>query len=229
MADENVPFELPRPDQRVAVFGRTGSGKTQLGVWLLSRANFDVQPWVILDYKRDTLLNTIERIKTLELDTVPTEPGLHIIHLDPGDKDAINDWLRRVSNQENVGLYFDEVYEIPDSVDFRRILTQGRSKHVPAICLSQRPAWIPGFILSESEHIVCFHLQHKADRKRIEEFVPDDKLDLSIRLPKYHSRWYAVEPDQVYHLTPVPDRDALVAHINERLKKLEPDARRSWL
>lgn len=218
---------LPRPDERVAIFGKTGSGKTQMAVWLLSQANFHEQPWVILDYKRDSLINSIDRIKQIGLDSVPKDPGLYLIHLDPEDGDAVNNWLRRVSDQENVGLYFDEVYEIPDSSDFRRILTQGRSKRIPAICLSQRPAFIPLFIISECEHLIAFRLQRRKDRQKLEENV--DELDLSKSLPKFHSYWYSVEAEHVFKLKPVPEREVLLKRIDDRLKELEPEANRPWL
>lgn len=224
-------FELPRADQRVAIFGKTGSGKTQMGVWLLSETNFDTQPWIILDYKRDHLLNSIDRIKQIGLDQVPADPGLYIVHLDPEDSDSggVDAWFRKVSERENVGLYIDETYEIPGGTDFRRILTQGRSKRIPVISLSQRPAWIPRFILSEAEHIVVFHLNHKMDRKKIEEFVPDDKLDLSERLPKYNSRWYNVDLDHTFQILPVPDATTLIKRLDERLAALEPETDRPWL
>ena len=42
------------------------------------------------------------------------------------------------------------------------------------ITLSQRPVWLDPFILSEAEYYQVFRLNHKNDRKKVEEFIPDN-------------------------------------------------------
>jgi DNA helicase HerA-like ATPase len=221
-------FELPRPDQRVAVIGRTGSGKTQMGTWLLSEAPFTQMPWVIIDFKYDALLNATGRIKEIGLtEKVPSDPGLYIVHPHPDDIGDLEKFLKRIWEQENTGVYIDEGYMIPDSAPFRALLTQGRSKRIPVITLSQRPAWISRFVFTESEHLCIFHLQHRRDQKVVEEFIPDDRgVSLRNRLPQYCSYWYSVSADHVFKLSPVPKAEELIEKINARLKSLQPN--RSW-
>lgn len=221
-------FELPRDDQRTVIVGRTGSGKTQFGTWLLSRVDFHKMPWIIVDYKHDALLNAVDRIKEIGLkEKIPDEPGLYKVHPHPSETEEVNDFLTNVWAHENVGMYFDEMYMIPDSNPFRALMTQGRSKRIPVISLTQRPAWISKFTFTESEHVVIFHLQNKSDHKRVGEFVPDDRgLDLSDRLPPYHARWYSVPADHIWTFKPVPGADELAETIDERLKALQPV--RTW-
>ena len=72
-------FRLPDLSQRVAVIGRTGSGKTMFGAFLLSRAAFDRQPFVIVNYKRDGFLNSIPRVKDIDLKEIPRHPGVYML------------------------------------------------------------------------------------------------------------------------------------------------------
>jgi hypothetical protein len=221
-------FELPRMDQRTAVIGRTGSGKTQMGTWLLSEAPFTEMPWIIFDFKYDGLLNALPRVKEIGLtEKLPKEPGLYIVHPHPDDTAETNSFLKKIWEQEDTGVYIDEGYMIPDHGPFRALLTQGRSKRIPVITLTQRPAWISRFVFTESEHLCIFHLQHRRDQKTVEEFIPDDRgVNLRDRLPQYCSYWYSVSADHVFKLSPVPLADQLIERIETRLKTLVPN--RSW-
>jgi len=208
-------FRFPTNRQRVAVMGRTGSGKTQFAAWLLTQANYDKQPWTIIDYKFDDLLNSVERIVEIGLHETPKNPGLYIIHPRPGQEEDVEEWLWKVWEKENQGLYFDEGYMIPDKQAFNSILTQGRSKNIPAIILSQRPSWISRFVFSEADFYTVFHLNDKKDRKRVGEFLPPGSVEA--RLPEYHSRWYDVGNDALFQLKPVPDRDVIAQALHDKL------------
>src|ERR1700722_17334554 len=143
MAEIITLIRQPGPDDRLAIVGRTGSGKTQAAIWHLSRANFDTKPWVILDYKGDELIYRIERAEPTDFDTVPQAPGIYILTILPGEEEELSNWFHQVWEQQNVGILVDEGYMI-DRNDrwFNACLTQGRSRHIPMIILSQRPVWL---------------------------------------------------------------------------------------
>ena len=210
-------FRFPSNTQRTAILGRTGSGKTQFAAWLLSHAPFHKQPYVIVDYKYDQLLNDIEGVREIGLKETPKKPGLYIVHPQPDDDEGIESFMMNIWKKERIGIYIDEGYMInKNSPGLTALLTQGRSKHIPAIVLSQRPAWLNRFILSEADYYSVFHMNDRRDQKTVEGFLPGN---IDERLPDYHCRWYDVSKDKSFILQPVPDRDNILARFNERLKQ----------
>jgi DNA helicase HerA-like ATPase len=210
-------FQLPTIRQRVAVIGSNGTGKTQFAVWLLSLAPFDVQPYIIVDYKREELINSIERIRQIDIGEIPKHPGLYVVQPRPRvDDENVERMLENVYEHERVGLYFDEGYMVPDKAAFPAILTQGRSKFIPSIILTQRPSWISRFVFSEANHYALFHLSDGDDRKTMRRFMPAN-VDLTKPLPRFHSWYYTVGEQDALALAPVPDADTLRETIDERL------------
>lgn len=197
--------------------GRTGSGKTQFGFWALSHSPFDRQPFIIVDYKGDDLLNAVDRVKEIGLDEVPKHPGLYIVHPQPVlDDDAVEAFLRRIWQRENIGLFFDEAYMLPEKGALQGILTQGRSKHIPAIVLTQRPKAISRFVFTEADFYTVFHLNDRLDNKRVQEFVSG--FDPDQMLPEFHSRWYDVGRNALLQVAPVPAADEILSVISDRLR-----------
>jgi hypothetical protein len=214
-------FGFPTLSDRVTINGATGSGKTVAGAWLLSEARFDLQPFVIVNFKREKLFHAIERaIKIGYSDPIPTQPGLY--HIEPlaTELDKLEDWLWRVWHHGKVGLFIDEGYLMPDnSAAFKAILTTGRSLFIPVYTLSQRPVKLPRFTLSETSFYMSFRLQDRRDRKVVEEFTPEDHpiWRSDERLPEYHSRWYDVGQDFSCVLGPVPDMAKILERFDMRL------------
>lgn len=213
-------FRSPTSSQRTTIVGRTGSGKTYFGVWLLSHQNFEHMPWYMFDYKGDNLLGSIPFVKNASVyHPPPQEPGLYRIQPHPSDKVAVENFLEQIWEQENAGLYIDEGYMIEkDSDAFNAILTQGRSKNIPVICLTQRPAWVSRFVFSEADYFAVFHLNDKRDQKTVEYFFP---TSIEERLDDYHSRWYDVGQDKIFRMSPVPDSNTMLQRFNEKLKPKE--------
>jgi len=228
-----MSFRLPGNGEHVAIMGRTGSGKTQFGAWTISAKNLKRKPTVIVDYKGDEILNSISR--AVEIDySIPNHPGVYILHPRPDENDEINAWLGRVWAHENVDLYFDEGYMLPDSSEhnwFGNLLVQGRSKGISITTLSQRPVSINRRVFSEASHVAVFHLNDKRDMKTVAEFTPPGFIEWIPpqfgnvpRLPPYHPRWYNIKDDERFVLQPVPSGDEIIAAID---KQLEP--KRRWI
>ena len=213
---------LPTAQNRISIIGRTGSGKTQAGVWHLSQQNFDAQPWILIDFKGDDLIAKVGSLEGAEYITVnspvPTSPGLYILQVRPDQKEELNTFLWRVWERENVGIYVDEGYMLDKSDAFDSILTQGRSKYIPCIVLSQRPVWLSRFVFSESNFFQVFHLNDRRDRQTVGAFVPA-KLDA--RLKEYHSYYYDVDRDSLVVFAPVPQQEIILTKIQSKLPKPE--------
>lgn len=207
--------DLPNDTQHVAIVGKNGSGKTQAGAYWLSRRHFERMPWIIFNFKGDDLLNEIGA-KEVDLGMPPSKPGLYTVRPFPGQYDAMERYFWRIWKQENVGVYIDEGYMLDkNSEAWQALLTQGRSKHIPIITLSQRPVNVNRFIFSESSFHQIFWLNDRRDRQTVQQYVP---ADLERRLPQYHSWWYDVNSDVVNTMRPVPDRDVILQNFQDRLK-----------
>ena len=213
----------PGPDDRLAIVGRTGSGKTQAAIWHLSRANFETQPWVILDYKGDELIYRIERAEPTDFDTVPQDPGIYILTILPGEEEELSNWFHQVWEQQNVGILVDEGYMI-DRNDrwFNACLTQGRSRHIPMIILSQRPVWLSRFVFSEANFLQVFDLTHYKDMDVIEGYIrDDDRKQLETPLEEFHSFYYDVGKRQLETIPPAPRDEKILKAIDDRLIRLQ--------
>ncbi len=227
----NKEFRLPRADEHTAIVGRNGTGKSQAGAWVLSKRDLRNQINIILDYKGEELFNSLERVREIGLGEMPKKNGLYIIHAHPGMDDDVENWFWRVWERENVGLFIDEGYMIPspENGGFQAILTQGRSKRIPVITLSQRPVKVSRFAFSEASHIGLFDLNDRRDQKTIGEILPSGFVEwvppeFDDELPPYHFRWYNVKDNSRFVLRPVPSADEIVADIDGQLEE-----KKRWL
>ena len=216
-------FRIPRDDERLTILGCTGSGKTTLAFWVLSKSPFHQKPYIMVDYKGDDLAGSIDRIKEIGLnEKIPSSPGLYIVRPLPSDIEAMEEWLWKVWHKENTGLFIDEAYLLPNKNALKNLLAQGRSKRIPVIAASQRPVDVPRSIFSEASHIALFRLNDRRDKKIVAEFTPEGMTEK--RLPDYHSFWYNVadhkidDPVPYFTLQPVPNADEIADVINDRLK-----------
>jgi hypothetical protein len=216
-------IRLPGPTHRVAIVGRTGSGKTVAAIWHLSKADFTERPWILLDYKNDELINGIERAEVVTYDELPELPGVYILKVMPGDEEHIEEWFRQVWERENLGILIDEGYMIdPRSQWFNACLTQGRSKRIEMIILSQRPVWLSRFVFSEADFFQIFDLTHVKDMDKVREYIRDDeRLQLERPLAPYHSYFYDVGRRQLETFGPVPEASELLSEIDVRLAELD--------
>lgn len=211
-----MDLKFPDDTQRITIIGKTGSGKTQGAAWLLSGRSYTTKPWMILDFKYDDLLGEIEGAQQHSLGSkLPKKPGLYITHPTPADEEKTEELLWNIWQRENMGLFVDEGYMIPArSPAFQAILTQGRSKRIPVIMLTQRPAWVTRFAFSEADYIQLFQLTDTRDEKTVRQFMP---LPIERPIPQYHSWWWDNARNYKALLKPVPDRDIILDTFRDRL------------
>ena len=209
---------LPNNSQRIAIIGRTGSGKTQAAVYQLSRRNFLSMPWVIFNFKGDELIDSIPYTDHVEVGHVPDRVGIFVVHPLPNQKEEMDAYLWALWERQNVGLFCDEGYMMAESDSFNACLTQGRSRRIPMIVLTQRPAWISRFVFTESQFYQVFSLTDRRDVKVVSQFISDgERLEETV-LPEYHSFYFDVGRNQLYVLGPVPQEDVILGHIQSRFE-----------
>jgi hypothetical protein len=223
---EIMPLRWPRPDEHTSIIGQNGSGKTRLAAYIVSTYDYTKRRGIIIDYKREPLFAPIRDIQQLGSFggnppwRVPRRNGLYIVQPDPDEQESVERLLFDIWKKGNTLLYIDEAHMLPEnghSAAFRAILTQGRSKRIQGIILTQRPVWVSPFVFSEAKFFAVFYLSARQDRNRVNEFVP---ANLDNDLDKYCCRWYSTGDRELYHLKPVPDaatiQSAIASHLPRR-------------
>ena len=215
MADSGLVW--PNDTQRLAIIGKTGSGKTQGAAWNLANRSYTTKPWIVFDFKYDQLLNEIPGIREIGVtDKLPKKPGLYIVHPHPDQTEQVEALYWQIWDRERIGVYTDEGYMIPPrSPGFQALLTQGRSKEIPMVTLTQRPAWVSRFVFSESDYLQLYQLTDIRDVKVAKQFMP---LPIETRLPgQYYSWWWDNTRNYKAVLQPVPQRDIILQTFHDRL------------
>jgi hypothetical protein len=225
---------FPNDKQRHLILGKTGSGKTRAAVYGLSRRRLHDRIWIVLNHKGEELIDSIDGGQSVELDFFPTKPGLYIYHPVPEvDDEAVTSLMWKIHARGDIGLYIDEGYMIgPRDPAMQAIFTQGRSKYIPTIVLSQRPVWLSRFAVSEADFFQVFQLTDKRDRQTINSFIPTDleylmqtEANVKPLLPIYHSLWYDVGGNQLVMLKPVPTDNIILDAFKHQL----PSTRKIFL
>jgi hypothetical protein len=210
---------VPGDKDRLTIVGATGSGKTYAAMYHLSQRNYNVKPWIVYDFKGEELIGSIQGAQYLDLsEPLPQRPGVYIVQPAPGDEEVVDVHMNLIWQAEDIGVFIDEGYMVGQrSIGFRRLLTQGRSKHIPMIINSQRPVYMDRFVFSESTFFQVFRLQHSDDVKTTEKFIPHN---LSKRLQEFHSYFYSVRDDKIVVMRPGPDANAILDTFETRMPKM---------
>jgi hypothetical protein len=81
----------------------------------------------------------------------------------------------------NLTIYVDEAYTLSEpgarpGAMLRAIWTRGREFNIGAWAATQRPTWLPLFILSEADYYFVFRLTLSDDRRRMAEFMGEEVM-----------------------------------------------------
>lgn len=214
-----MALQLPTDENRLAVIGMTGSGKTIGGLWHLSLRSWPSNPWIIIDYKRDASIAQIPGLTVIDVNRPPPRAaGIYAVQPMPDEIEEIDAFLWKVWSNGNTGIFIDEGYMLDRfSKPLRAILTQGRSLRVPVIALSQRPSWISPYLLSESEYLQLYHIHNPRDIKVMREWIP-----YTGAMPahnSYGSIYFSVPQARVTLLKPVPPLPTILQTIEDRRPK----------
>lgn len=213
----DLVVRLPNDSDRTVIVGATGSGKTRFGVWLLSVRLLPNRRHFVLDFKGEELFAELG-LTPWPLGELPEEPGVYWIRVLPGQETEVSQFFLNCYNTNNILIYTDEAYMLPYQDRWvRACLTQGRSKRIEMITLTQRPVKIDLFFLSEASFFSIFRLNVKDDRKRVSEYM--DGRDIP-RLPSFHSLWYDVAQDVATTLQPVPSDELLIDAFREEVEEV---------
>lgn len=222
-------WRMPGTDDRTSIVGKTGSGKTTAGLFILSQTKlYKKMPVIIIDYKGDPMIEKVPAKIVRPDSPVPTEPGLYKLLASPflEQDDPVEAYLKKVWHNGSTGLFFDEAYMLPDRYarsgggTLRALFTTGRSRKIPIISLTQRPVDVIKYNFSEASHHVIFRLPDKADRDTVRGRVPNEQFDRifgrnGTGLPEFHSMWYDVSADNSFTMLPFPHPDEVVGALQD--------------
>lgn len=166
---------VPPYNDRAAIVGRTGSGKTTLAEFVLRHYAYVA----VLDtkgllqwrgYQRFESFAEVERARHHHLIYAPSwneHPAR--------DRESVDRFFEWLFARGNTVVYVDEVMSITRGNDmpefYLAAITRGREFGIGVHSSTQRPKQIPQVVLSEAESFFVFSLQLPQDRERIQEVV----------------------------------------------------------
>jgi tRNA uridine 5-carbamoylmethylation protein Kti12 len=195
-----------KSNERVLLTGKTGSGKTYAAE-LLTRP---LPRLIVLDPK-GTLgawgLAPFDReARRLLRNGDPIRARVVVSFNKPSDE-TWEDAFLAVLNAGDCTLYIDEIYGVVDPGAkppplLNAIWTRGRELGIGGWGATQRPVWVPMFVLSEAEHFFCFRLTVEEDRRRMSSFMGDRVME---PIRDKHGLFYMhAEDDEPMYIAQLP-------------------------
>lgn len=223
----HLPSESGEEAARTVIVGRTGTGKTVSGLFLLSRYDLEDDPWILFNFKNDRHLNSLRNVREIDWDFVPSKKdhGLFMLRPHPancrGKGSKMEEYLYKLWERTRIGLFVDEMLVVGENDAMNLILTQGRSLEMPVIGCTQRPVGITRWSFSEAQFIQCFDLNDDRDIETVESFTPLDWAEEK-PLGKHQSWWYDIAENEMVRWNPVPN-------MTETRAVLDAKLHRSWI
>lgn len=166
---------------RVAFIGASGTGKTQLAKFFLTRLN----RVVVIDPKHTFRLDGFKRTWRLPW---AKNSDFKLIVRPKMDQDAeLYELIARLYKMGHVTIYVDEMATLSDMFPsstalLKNVARTGREKRVALWSAVQRPRGVPLVFFTECETFFVFNLRSMDDRQHIRGYIGDEVLD---RIPKF--------------------------------------------
>jgi len=186
------------PNDRIAIVGKTGSGKTQLAiiiasyfaqqlhspwqVWWIDTKGDDtdiakLRDWGFVNGASDKDIQRVGGLRNALYFKIEPVGGLSTI-------DLAQSKIDEAYSRGNVIIVIDEYTQVVPSnrnpgYALRDVFSRGRGKKVGLIGLTQEPVYVPRMLISQASHIVLFTVTYEADIKYLrnlnKQYVPPQK------------------------------------------------------
>jgi hypothetical protein len=181
-------------NSRLFIAGATGSGKT----FLAERVLKPVRRLVVIDTKNELSegmdlqpankrsWNKFERGRDVRIQVTPpiAKPDELIEWYD--------DIFKKIYVYRNCMLYIDEAGAVVSSANaypphLAAIYQRGRGLGIGAVASTQRPVFVPNFMLTESQYLFVFRLQLQEDRDKMASMM---SAEVKNRVSDEHGFYY---------------------------------------
>lgn len=200
----------PKVSDRAVFIGQTGTGKSTLARYLLRQRQAcivldvnDSLDWHIpnKDYPKGEYLVITSIEQLIDKQDYPRlifKPAIE----DSENFELFDLFFKTVFLMGKVTVYIDEAYAVTknQSIPFyyKACLTRGRVKGIETWTATQRPSFIPSFILSESENAYVFKLRYPADVKKVSEYTGLEQEKISSQPKRVFC--YSGTDNKIYNL-----------------------------
>lgn len=220
-----VDRRLPevRLNDRMAVFGMTGSGKSVLAHYMFrsvpNKLPTDKNPlgfWRMCIDVTDSVID--DALTFYDPRNIPWDEGssLRFVPNIETLEEDINAVYEEVMNHGSCWVWLDEANEVSSAhrtiVGLRRILLQGRKFQIGNVSVTPRPVDITKSITTQSEHHFIFTLIEQDDRKRVAKNVGlelDEFDEVMAGLEPFGYLWFSIRDKTIYEMPPLPEEIVL--------------------
>lgn len=168
---------IPKRDQRAAIVGQTGTGKTFLAKHIINQISD--RKILIIDSKRTfkidgfKIINYPNKFNPKRDDFVVYRPHEKLLN----DLNAYDEIYNKAYMTGDILVYTDDLVGILHSQRYPHALQvcyqMGREKNVSMIASFQAPVFLPRFVMTECQKFFAFKLLKKADIQRVQEVLPE--------------------------------------------------------
>jgi hypothetical protein len=203
-------FKL-RNDERWAIIGKTGSGKSIFSRWIDQQYYLAGWPILIIDPKKRYVdVSQHETYATTPEDATIKQPyrienqlveGARVqIYLPtfPAIKDPVlNGLFFQALEHGGMVIHVEDMSQVATEhvipMGMASCITDGRAAEIVMLLLAQQPVGIPTMILKQSENHVFFRMTSPDDRTKASKILGDDRVYKQV-IPKRYF-WYMHEGD----------------------------------
>jgi hypothetical protein len=205
-----------RLNDRVAIFGGTGTGKS-----ILAQVMFRSLPtewWKMIIDITDSVIEPYA-LTFYDANEIPWDKAYYLRFVPDIDIDLeqqIDALYLNIFFHGACFVWLDEANEVTTAHHtawgLRKVLLQGRKAYVGQISCTPRPADISKSIVTQSQYIITFPLVDFDDRIRVARYIgmTPDEFDEHLRgLGDYEYLFYDVKYRSLYQVPAVPDEIVL--------------------
>lgn len=200
-----------RLNDRVGVFGGTGTGKSILAQ--VMQSSVPDGWWKICVDITDSIIDP-SALTFYDPDKIPWEDSTNLRFVPSVDatlEDQINRLYLGIFYHGACWVWLDEANEVSSAhrtaFGIRKVLLQGRKAYVGHVACTPRPADISKSIITQSQYLITFRLIDFDDRLRMARYIglTQDEFDsIMERLGEHEYLLYDVRMNTLYQAPAVP-------------------------